>query len=313
MPRVSVIIPTYNRSHLLPRAVRSAQQAGTDVEVIVVDNGSSDNTPEVCARLQGIHYLCLSSNIGPAGARNAGILASSAECVAFLDDDDLRLPGSLDHQVELLDSVQDAGFVYGQMIEVDSVSVNEAMIESALQYEKNSFSTTVQCSEGDVFWKLLEFNFVPALTVVARKQHVIEVGMFDTQFTGAEDWDLWLRLAARFSVFAVKRPVAIYSKANWSSGQMTSNPAAILITKNRVQQKALQLPKAVLATNAQRHQLRQRFLNQASDVLIWRAADALKHQANQAARKCIITALQLNPLRAIRPWTFKLLASSFLG
>jgi glycosyltransferase involved in cell wall biosynthesis len=95
MPRVSVIIPTNNRPHMLVRAVQSPERAGSGVEVIVVDDASTDQTAEVCQTLQGIKYVRLEQNQGVAGARNVGILASSSDYVAFLDDDDLRLPGTL--------------------------------------------------------------------------------------------------------------------------------------------------------------------------------------------------------------------------
>jgi glycosyltransferase involved in cell wall biosynthesis len=88
---------------LLPRAVESALGAGTGVEVIVVDDASTDGTARVCAQLQGIKYIRLDRNQGVAGARNIGLLESSADFIAFLDDDDLRLPGSLDHQLSLFE------------------------------------------------------------------------------------------------------------------------------------------------------------------------------------------------------------------
>src|SRR5437667_11856284 len=103
-PAVSVIIPTFCRPELLSSAVESAFRAGTNVEVIVVDDASVDETALVCREFKGIKYLRLSRNEGVAGARNAGIRASSADYIAFLDDDDLRLPGSLDMQVGLLAS-----------------------------------------------------------------------------------------------------------------------------------------------------------------------------------------------------------------
>src|SRR3712207_6699120 len=111
MPSVSVIIPTHGRPRLLPRAVESARRAGRDVEVIVVDDASTDETAEVCRGLEGVRYVRLERNQGVAGARNVGLLVSTADYVAFLDDDDLRLPGSLDRQRAVLEARPAAGFV----------------------------------------------------------------------------------------------------------------------------------------------------------------------------------------------------------
>src|SRR5215831_553933 len=111
MPRLSVVIPTYSRAALLPRAVESVLQAGTDLEVIVVDNASRDDTAQVCARLPDIRYLRLERNTGEGGARNVGITESRSEYVAFLDDDDLRLPGSLDKQLDVLEDNPQAALV----------------------------------------------------------------------------------------------------------------------------------------------------------------------------------------------------------
>ena len=98
MPSVSIIIATCNRPQFLPGAVASARAAGTDVEIIVVDDASQDETAAVCAQLPGINYIRLERNQGVAGARNLGILASTAEFVAFLDDDDLRYPVPLTYR-----------------------------------------------------------------------------------------------------------------------------------------------------------------------------------------------------------------------
>src|SRR5712691_6880535 len=116
MPKLSVVIPTYNRAALLPAAVESARRAGSDLEIIVVDDASTDDTREVCRRLAGVRYIRSSRNAGLAAARNTGILASSAELVAFLDDDDLRLPGSLDSQITALKAVPEAAFCYGRLL-----------------------------------------------------------------------------------------------------------------------------------------------------------------------------------------------------
>src|SRR6185503_4883445 len=103
MSKISIIIPTHSRPHLLPRAVESAHAAGTDVEVIVVDDASVDRTAKVCGELSGIKYVRVDRNQGVAGARNVGLMHAEGEYIAFLDDDDLRLPGSLDLQAQNLD------------------------------------------------------------------------------------------------------------------------------------------------------------------------------------------------------------------
>src|SRR4030095_2960581 len=109
MAKVSLIIPTFSRPHLLERCVTSALKAGSSVEVIVVDDASSDATASVCQKLRDIKYVRLDSNRGVAGARNEGLRASTTEYVGFLDDDDLRLPNSIDAQVKLLEAHPDAG------------------------------------------------------------------------------------------------------------------------------------------------------------------------------------------------------------
>ena len=142
MPGVSIIIPTHNRPHLLPRVDESARDAGTDVEIIVVDDASKDETALVCRELAGINYIRLERNQGVAGARNVGILASSSEFIAFLDDDDLRLPGSLDLQRETLAANPEAALVCGAMLIADQ------------DYGLTGEISFPGHAGGDVFWQL---------------------------------------------------------------------------------------------------------------------------------------------------------------
>lgn len=144
--RVSLIITTYNRPHLLARAVESAQRAGRSVEVIVVDDASIDETTDVCRVLRGIKYVRDDRNHGVAGARNLGLLESAGEYIAFLDDDDIRLPGSLDHQLALLEAEPAAGMIYGRVFFGD---------EECRQ--KGGFYPET-CPQGDIFWELLRSN-----------------------------------------------------------------------------------------------------------------------------------------------------------
>src|SRR6185295_884377 len=140
MSLTSIIITTHNRPHLLRRAVESAHAAGKDVEVIVVDDASTDETARICQSLSGIKYQRIERNQGVAGARNVGLLVSSGSYVTFLDDDDVRLPNSLDAQVKLLEADEKAGLVYGQAIYADQSG------------EPSNDLYPQVCPEGDVFW-----------------------------------------------------------------------------------------------------------------------------------------------------------------
>src|SRR5215469_10753730 len=182
MPSVSVIIPTFSRPHLLPRAVRSAFEAGADVEVIVVDDASRDETASVCRSIRGLRYIRLEKNHGVAGARNVGIAESTAPYVTFLDDDDIRLPASLDRQLEIFTDMPDAGFVYGQVMIGDAHCNPAGKIDPAV------------CPVGDVFWQILRWNFVHCISGLVRKSCLAEVGAFNPGLPGL-DWDLWVRLA----------------------------------------------------------------------------------------------------------------------
>src|SRR5882672_2049121 len=119
MSLTSIIITTYNRPKLLRRAVGSAFAAGTNLEVIVVDDASTDETATVCGDLTWIKYVRVERNQRVAGARNLGLLVSRGEYITFLDDDDVRLPASLDRQLKLLDANEESGLIYGQAICLD--------------------------------------------------------------------------------------------------------------------------------------------------------------------------------------------------
>lgn len=139
MRKVSVIIPTYNRVHMVTQAIESIlTQSYEDFEIIVVDDGSTDNTQEVISRYvelhpQKIHYI-FKQNGGCASARNAGIKAATGDFVAFLDSDDLYEPRKLELQVELLNMEQDCGFVYSDCIEFDEAR-NRSWIRRAAAFD----------------------------------------------------------------------------------------------------------------------------------------------------------------------------------
>ena len=295
VPSVSAIITTYNRAGLLPRAIESAMQAASDLEVIVVDDCSSDETPDVCAHIEGIRYVRLSRNSGLAHARNFGIAECGAEFIAFLDDDDLRLPGSIDRQLAVLKASGGAAFCYGQ-----------ALIGDARRQLPTGEIYPRTCPQGDIFWELLEDNFVPMPSVLARKSCLIAQNGFNAELVLVEDWDMWLRLSEQYAVAAVAEPVAIHRKAMTASNQMCSDSVELCKQALRVQQMALDRPRARSAPTARRRSVRRQFQNRAYEILMTKATASIHEGDPRSARASLFDAFRLRPFRTLAsgrlPW-----------
>jgi len=190
LPKVSVVIPTYNSAPYIAKTLESVfVQTYKDYEVIIVDDGSTDDTREVLKPfLHRIRYI-YQDNRGPAAARNMGIRLAEGEYIAFLDSDDRWLPEKLRLQVEHLTSNPEVGLVYTDI----------GIIESgprAVNYAK------VRKHSGFVFWELLGTNFIPTTTVMVRRECFEKLGPLDESpiVQGAEDYDVWLRIARHYKI-----------------------------------------------------------------------------------------------------------------
>ena len=284
MPEVSIIIPTFNRAALLPDTVASARLAGSDVEIIVVDDASTDETPRLCRQMTGVKYLRLERNSGTSHARNVAIRESSCEFVAFLDDDDLRLPDTMDRQLEVLKASPDAALVYGRAFLGDprfSLPTGRLIPED--------------CPVGDVYWPLLEANFVTMSTVVARKRCLIDAGLFDTTLDTLEDYELWIRVAERYPMEAVEEPVAVYRMRSESSGQKTSDRAYHDRHHKMIHAGLLRSMRALAAPRRQRRRIHRRHMNVIYSSLIHDAAGALLNGDTASAQAFLWAAVRLNP------------------
>jgi len=300
MATISVIIPTHNRPHLLARAVESARAAGTTVEVIVVDDASIDATADVCRELGDIKYIRLERNQGVAGARNVGILESTGKYVAFLDDDDLRLPGSLDTEAALLDANPEAGFVCGAMIMADQ------------EYQPTG-EVFVPRNSGNVFWDLLELDFpVMPLSTLIRKECFLRIGILNQKLEGIDDWDIFTRIAEIYPVLVTDQPMGIYRQPTPSSDQGSSSQATQLLKAARHQLKLLELPLAREAEPGMRRAIRRRTLNRCADTLLWTATRQLPRHEYGAVFRSVLGALRLSPFRMARPGAYKKLAQRLI-
>ncbi len=302
MSKTSVIIPTHNRPELLPRAVESAQSAGTDVEVIVVDDASIDHTAQVCRSLSRIKYIRVDRNQGVAGARNIGVLESSGDYIAFLDDDDQRLPGSLEKQVTALEANPHAGFCCGGMIMADQ------------NYQPTGEVILPRHRGPDVFWELLELDFpVMPLATLIRKKCLFSVGLLRRRLNGIDDWDLFTRIAELYPVIVLDEPMGVYRKPTDTSGQGSSARAAQLSTAAHHQVELLRLPRALTGTRSQRRAIRRRALNRIADTLLFGAAQTAVNRGWSQVPSNLLMALRLRPSRLIRPSAYVKYASLYFS
>lgn len=196
-PRISVVIPTYNFGPYLPTAIESVRRQGwPELEIIVVDDGSTDETPQVMKELVGddLRYI-RQENAGAASARNRGINESSGEWVAFLDADDTWMADKLASQMRELKKQPEAGFSYTDV--------------SLLFKDGRESDWECRTSGKPLLVKLLAGNLLATPTIMVRRQCFQEVGLFDEELRTGEDWDMWLRLASHFECVHVARPLAV--------------------------------------------------------------------------------------------------------
>lgn len=192
MPKVSVIIPTHNTARHIAEAIESVlAQTYQDYEIIVVDDGSTDNTPEVIAPYRDqIRYVWQASQ-ERAVARNHGLHLAQGELIAFLDSDDIWLPDKLERQVAALDRYNQAVLVYGPAKIIDIEGQPSHFWGSAYLCGEPGGEIEVNCPGREM---LFGSPIMPSV-VLARREALEQAGPFDTEVIPAEDWDMWLRLA----------------------------------------------------------------------------------------------------------------------
>ena len=289
MSLTSIIITTHDRPQLLKQAVESARLTGKDIEIIVVDDASTDETRSLCRTLSGIKYVRLERNQRVAGARNVGLLASRGEFVSFLDDDDVRLPNSLDEQVTQLQADPQAGLIYGQAILGDQSG----------QPTKEVYP--LACPQGDLFWDLLGQNFIPCGSAVFRRSCLNRVGILDSDLSGVDDWDLWIRIAELYPIIALAKPVMVWRRSTPASRQGTSQAARIVTQGVRqFRRQWMNLPRTAHAPAKLRRVAWQRFSANLGAHLVWEALRSLRLGSVAQATRNIFALAHLGPLVLVR-------------
>jgi len=198
MSKVSVIIPTFNRRDYLPIALNSVlAQTYRDYEIIVIDDGSSDDTREILTPYaKSIRYF-YQENRGIAGARNRGIGESRGPYIALLDSDDYWLPRKLEHQIAHLKENPQWGMV----------ATRCSSISADGRFRKQNRPG----KSGWILTDLFRSNFIRTSSAMITRECLDRVGCFDESLPECEEYDLWLRIARHYPVAFINEPLTVYT------------------------------------------------------------------------------------------------------
>ena len=202
-PTVSVIIPTYNRAHLLKRTIKSVlNQTFQDFELLLVDDGSTDNTKELVYDFvrndSRIKYIWQENSGGPAKPINTGINQSNGVYITILGSDDEILPEKLEKQVA----------------KFNSAPIKVGLIYCGLQYipvdKKQASKIIIPKLRGNLFKELLKGSFIGGITPLIKSECFKKLGLFDVSLPSGEDWDMWIRISKYYEFDYVPEALAIY-------------------------------------------------------------------------------------------------------
>jgi glycosyltransferase involved in cell wall biosynthesis len=209
-PIVSVILPTYNRANLLLRAIESVlTQEFTDLELIVIDDGSNDQTPEIISRIQDtrLRYIALKQNRGVTFARNQGIQQARGELIAHMDSDDFWYPQKASYQVDLFTRYKHLDLIFCNMIDIDHltgtrVDYFKQKAQAFQQLQIRELDCNAWEIQGGLPEALLVSTIIPHPTVMLRRSTMESIGGYNENLQGGEDFEYWWRAALRDAKFA---------------------------------------------------------------------------------------------------------------
>jgi glycosyltransferase involved in cell wall biosynthesis len=242
MPKVSVIITTYNYGHMLAESIDSVLgQDYADFELIVVDDGSTDDTAGVAGQYKkgdaSLFRYIRQDHAGIAVARNTGIAAARGELIAFQDADDVWAPNTLALRVRAMERHPELGMVFGDA----AVEQDGRMLVPSFLRERKALAELEAVRDGDdlriitqsAFPALLRERFIPIPTIIIPKRRFDELGPWDPSFEGVEDYEFYLRLSRRFALGYIDRVLVTcrIHGANVSCDVMSQNERRIRLLR----------------------------------------------------------------------------------
>jgi glycosyltransferase involved in cell wall biosynthesis len=240
-PKVSVIVPTYNRADRLERALNSiVSQTCQDFELIVVDDGSTDKTYQLMKSFPKAQYFYIKKNSGVSKARNVGLAFAKGELICFLDSDDLWKEKKIQIQSLWLENNKDSQICYTDEIWVR----NGVRVNPMNRHRKYS---------GDIFRHCLGLCIVSPSSVMIRAKLFDEIGNFDESLPACEDYDLWLRIASKYAFHFIEEPLIIkygghsdqLSRKYWGMDRFRVVALKKLLDQNSLDKEKLKLTRSV--------------------------------------------------------------------
>ena len=224
MPIVSIVIPTFNRSRYLRKAIESVlAQTFQDFEIIVMDDGSTDDTRKIASSFGSKVSYFYQTNQGSPEARNAGLRLAKGKYLGLLDCDDLFLPDWLERGMEILNRMPQVALVHGETEVIDSEG---KLIPEETAYIRKFYEK--ERKEGSGYLRILKGNAMFPSAILFRRECLERVGFFNPAFAPREDYDWYLRLALQNQVYLLERPaVVLYRRHKVNqSGQYDSKATA---------------------------------------------------------------------------------------
>jgi len=216
MPKISVIIPTYNRAEFLRNSVSSVlEQTFKDFELIISDDASTDDTKQYVKSIfdPRVMYIYNKTNMGVAAARNNALTISKGKYIAFLDDDDQWLPEKLEKQLRIIEKSPGSvrGVYSGELtIDLDSNKIT---------------SVSIPKYRGKILKEILPKNFIVTSSILLDKVCFEKAGLFDESIPFGEDFDMWIRIAGEFEFEYVPEPLV---KRYLHKHRITTNYEAVI-------------------------------------------------------------------------------------
>lgn len=283
MPLVSVIIPVYNGERTIRETVESVlQQTFTDFEVLVINDGSTDATLDTLSQIQDFRVQIFSyPNARQAASRNRGLERAKGEYIAFLDADDLWTSDKLELQFKTLQSSPEAAFAYSW---TDYIDERGNFLHPGRHITKN----------GNVYADLIVNNFVEnGSNPLIRREVFEKVGVFDEDLPPAEDWDMWLRIAAHYPFVSVPAVHVLY--------RVTATSSSLNITQQERQCLTV-LERGFDRASPEVRQLKHNSYANLYKYLTWKAIEGYPSRKNGlAAARCFYHYLQYNPAVILSP------------